>query len=108
MAVPRPRVKVPRNARKGEVVLVRTLLRHRMETGLRTDDDGNLIPRHIINEFVCRYDDAVVFSMELHPAVSSSPYIEFYVLARRSGTLEFFWYEDGGKVYTAQRQLTVS
>ncbi len=108
MAVPRPRVKVPRNARKGEVVLVKTLLRHRMETGLRTDGDGNVIPRHIINGFVCRYDDAVVFSVDLRPAVSANPFIEFYVVARRSGTLKFFWYEDGGKVYTAQRQLTVS
>ena len=108
MAVPRPRVKVPRNARKGEVVPVKTLLRHRMETGLRTDGDGNIIPRHIINGFVCRYDSAVVFSMDLHPAVSANPYIEFYVMARRSGKLEFFWYEDGGEVYTAQHQLTVS
>jgi len=108
MAVPRPRVKVPRNATKGEVVLVKTLLRHRMETGLRTDGDGNVIVRHIINRFVCQYDDAVVFSMDLHPAVSANPYNEFYVVARQSGTLEFFWYEDGGEVFTAQRQLTVS
>ena len=108
MAKPKPRVKMPRHARKGEIIQVKTLLRHRMETGLRTDGGGNVVPRHIINRFVCRYDHTVVFSADLYPAVSANPYIEFCMVASQSGALEFFWYEDGGKVYAAQRQLTVS
>lgn len=108
MASPKPRVKVPGEARRGEIIEVKTLLRHRMETGLRTDGDGNVIPRHIVNRFVCQYNDAVVFSVDLHPAISANPYIEFRIAATQSGNLKFFWYEDGGKVYTAQRRIRVT
>jgi sulfur-oxidizing protein SoxZ len=108
MATPKPRVKVPKGARKGEVVRVKTLLRHRMENGLREGEAGDVIPRRIINRFVCRYNDAAVFSVDLHPAISANPYIEFHMVATRSGSLKFFWHEDGGKVYTAARQIEVS
>jgi sulfur-oxidizing protein SoxZ len=108
MATARSRVKAPETAKAGEVFPVKTLLRHRMETGLRTDDRGEVIPRHIINRFVCRYDGDVVFSVDLKPAVSANTFLEFYVVARQSGTLAFYWYEDGGEIYTAQHRITVN
>ena len=107
MAISRSRVKAPATTKAGEVFAVKTLLRHHMETGLRIDDRGEVIPRHIINRFVCRYNEDVVFSVDLHPAVSANPFLEFYVVARQSGTLTFAWHEDGGEIYTAQHQLTV-
>jgi sulfur-oxidizing protein SoxZ len=108
MGTPVPRVKAPSTAAKGEVFQVKTLITHPMETGLRKDDAGNPIPRKIINSFTCRYNGAVVFSVDLHEAVAANPYMEFYARAGDSGTLEFTWQEDGGAVFTMQQSLTVA
>jgi sulfur-oxidizing protein SoxZ len=90
------------------VFLVKTLISHQMETGLRRDDQGNVIPRKIINKFTCRYNDVVVFSVDLHEAVAANPFIEFYLRATESGRLAFVWEEDGGGVYALEHQLAVA
>jgi sulfur-oxidizing protein SoxZ len=108
MFIPAPRVQVPRSAARGEVFLVKTLISHQMETGLRRDDQGNVIPRKIINKFTCRYNDVVVFSVDLHEAVAANPFIEFYLRATESGRLAFVWEEDGGGVYALEHQLAVA
>jgi sulfur-oxidizing protein SoxZ len=108
MPTPTPRVQVPSVAARGEVFQVKTIISHQMETGLRQDGEGNVIPRKIINKFVCRYNDAEVFSVNLHEAIAANPYIEFYLRATESGRLEFVWEEDGGAVYSLAHQLTVS
>ena len=102
-----PRVVVPSAAAKGETFLVRTLISHKMETGLRRDAQGKVIPRKIINKFVCRYNDTQVFSADLHEAVSANPFVEFSLIATESGRLEFIWEEDGGRVYALSHELTV-
>ena len=45
MATPKPRVKVPKTATAGEVVLLKTLISHDMESGQRKDKEGKVIPR---------------------------------------------------------------
>ena len=107
MFTPAPRVQVPSAVAKGEVFQVKTLISHPMETGLRHDDQGNVIPRKIINTFTCRYNDEVVFSVELHEAMAASPYIEFYLRATESGRLSFIWGEDDGSLYGLEHHLTV-
>jgi len=107
MLTPTPRVQVPNAAAKGEMFQIRSLISHQMETGLRHDDKGDVIPRKIINKFVCRYNDVVVFSVDLHEAVAANPYIEFYLRATESGRLEFLWEEDGGGVYSLAHHLMV-
>ena len=108
MFTPAPRVQVPSAAVKGEVFPVKTLISHQMETGLRHDDQGNVIPRKIINKFTCRYNDVVVFSVDLHEAVAANPFIEFYLRATESGRLALVWEEDGGGVYALEHHLTVA
>lgn len=107
MATPRVRIKVARTAQRGADLRVKTLIMHGMETGLRSDPTGETIERHIINRFICKLDGAVVFDAELHPAVAANPYLEFNMVASRSGTLSFQWFEDGGRVYTTERQIDV-
>jgi sulfur-oxidizing protein SoxZ len=107
MFIPTPRVQVPSAAAKGEVFQVKALISHQMETGLRRDQQDNVIPRRIINKFACRYNDIVVFGVDLHEAMSANPYIEFYLRATESGRLEFIWEEDGGQTYALTHQLTV-
>lgn len=103
-----PRINVPNAAARGEIFLVRSLITHPMETGLRKDEQGEIVPRKIINSFTCRYNGEVVFKTELHEAIAANPYIEFHVRARDSGTLEYVWEEDGGAVFTLQSSLTVT
>ena len=108
MVAPMPRVQVPSAATKGEIFQVKALISHQMETGLRKDHEGNVIPRMIINKFVCRYNGVDVFIVDLHEAIAANPYFEFYLRATESGRLEFVWEEDGGRVYSLAHQLAVT
>jgi sulfur-oxidizing protein SoxZ len=108
MAEPMPRVQVPSTATKGEIFQVKALISHQMETGLRHDSDGNVIPRKIINKFICRYSGADVFVVDLHEAVAANPYFEFYLRATETGRIEFIWQEDGGGVYSLASEITVA
>ena len=108
MVTPLPRVQVPETVRKGDVFQVKAIIRHRMETGLRHDGEGKVIPRKIISKFICRYNRVEVFVVDLHEAVAANPYFEFYLLATESGRLDFVWQEDGGAGYFLACQLTVT
>ena len=108
MAKSKPRVKLPKKAAKGEVIQIKTLISHTMETGQRKDKKtGEKIPRKIINKFVCTFNGKEVFSADWHPAISANPYMAFYTTATESGTFEFSWTDDDGSVYSTTAQLTV-
>jgi len=83
----RPRVRLPKEARKGEVIVIKTLIQHDMETGLRKDPAGNTIPRRIINKFTCDFNGKPVFSADLEPAVAANPYLQFNARVRRKRDL---------------------
>jgi sulfur-oxidizing protein SoxZ len=108
MTTPQPRVIVPAAAAKGEVFPVKTIISHEMETGLRSDENGAVIPRKIINRFACSYAGTVVFSADLHEAVSANPFLEFFLVATETGRLDFTWEEDGGRVFSLAYDLVVT
>jgi sulfur-oxidizing protein SoxZ len=101
-------ITMPAAAKRGEIVEIRTLIAHPMETGYRAGDDGQILPRNILRRFSCRYDGELVFSAELFPAVAANPYLAFYTIATASGTLEFTWEGDRGFAQTERMTLTVS
>ena len=95
--MPKPRVKIPKKIEQGKPFEVKTLISHKMESGQRTDEQsGELVPRRILTEFVCRLDGAEVFRVKMYPAVSANPFISFFVTAQKSGELEFIWTDDDG------------
>lgn len=104
----RPRVRVPKKASPGEVITIKTLISHRMESGLRKGKDGKIIPRKIINSFKAEFNGAEVFSAVIEPAVSTNPYIEFLVRVDKSGTFKFTWVDDDGSVYETTKDITVA
>jgi sulfur-oxidizing protein SoxZ len=106
MPIPKPRLNVPAEVGRDEIVEIKTMISHRMETGLRTDAQGNPIPRRIINRMTCSWDDALIFAADLSPAIAANAYLSFYMLARASGVLSFAWREDGGAVYRAAHPLS--
>jgi len=72
----KPRLKLPAEAKKGDVIEIKTLLPHVMESGQRKDKDGNAIPRKIINKFACEFNGKPVFSVNLDPAIAANPYMQ--------------------------------
>jgi len=108
MATPKPRVKVPKTASKGEVVTIKTLISHEMESGQRKDKEGNVIPRQIINTFTCTFNDKEVFSCDLDPAIAANPYFEFNAKVDESGTFVFTWEDDDGSVYSTDAKIEVN
>ena len=107
MAKPKPRVKVPKSAAPGEIIEIKTLISHKMETGLRKDKKGKLIPAKIINKFFCTLNGKEVFTSDWTTAVSANPYMSFHLKASESGTLEFNWVDDDGSVYSKKAELKV-
>ena len=107
MANPKPRVKVPKKAAQGEVITIKTLISHPMESGQRKDKQGNLIPRQIINKFTCEFNGQVVFSCDMDPAVSANPYMEFNAKVNEPGTFKFTWVDDDGSVYETEKKIAV-
>ena len=107
MAAPKPRVKVPKTAAAGEVVTIKTLISHEMESGQRKDKDGKPIPRQIINTFACEFNGKPVFSCDIDPAISANPYFEFTAKVAESGTFKFSWVDDNGETYTHEQAIEV-
>lgn len=107
MAEPKPRVRVPKKVVKGEIIEVKSLISHDMESGQRKDRDGNPIPRKIINRFEAWYNGRLVFAMDLQPAISANPYIAFRVRIDEPGEFEFRWVDDDGSVYTEKMKVDV-
>ena len=70
----KPRVKVPKSAAAGDVITIKTLISHLMESGVRKDGDGNIIPRSIINRFVADFNGQNIIDVTLEPAISTNPY----------------------------------
>jgi sulfur-oxidizing protein SoxZ len=109
MSQPRPRVRLDKKeARKGDLIEVKTLISHVMESGQRRDAAGKAIPRKIINKFTAELNGKPVFTADIEPAVSANPYLQFKFKAEESGTLKFTWVDDDGSTITAEEKITVS
>jgi|SRR6516162_3899173 sulfur-oxidizing protein SoxZ len=101
------RVNVPRKARRGEVIEIKTLASHPMETGYRRDNVGNPIPRNIICQFRCTYNGVEVFRADFFPAVAANPFLSFFTVADESGTVEFQWIDDHGNIQAASASIEI-
>lgn len=101
-------VNVPKSAKAGEMMEIKTLISHVMETGFRPGPDGRIKPRDIITEFICEYDGEVAFRAELHPATSANPYLAFETRATRSGPLKLTWRGDNGFEQTETVDIVVA
>ena len=99
---------VPRSVKRGDVITIRTLIQHTMETGYRPNAQGEVVPRDIIRRFSCTYDGAVVFEAELSPAIAANPFLSFTTVATRSGPVEMRWEGDNGFAQTETRSIEVT
>lgn len=103
----KPRVKVPKTAAAGETITIKTLISHKMESGQRKGDDGNLIPRSIINRFTADFNGQNVIDVTIEPAISTNPFFEFEAVVPEAGTFNFTWYDDDGSVYEESKDIAI-
>lgn len=104
----KPRIKIPDAVKTGDVIEVKTLITHVMETGNRKDQDGQPIPRDIIHTFVAKFGDAEIFRADLGPGISANPYISFQFRVPGPGTFEFQWLDDDGTKTVETTPLNVA
>jgi sulfur-oxidizing protein SoxZ len=100
-------INAPAKAKRGEIIAIKTLISHIMETGFRHTSTGAPIPRDIITTFRVTYNGEPVFRAELSPAIAANPFITFHTVATETGTLEFTWTGDNGYSATEQMKITV-
>ncbi|WP_299907362.1 thiosulfate oxidation carrier complex protein SoxZ [uncultured Paracoccus sp.] len=103
-----PRLRLPKTAAKGEVIEVRTLISHPMESGLRKDAEGRTIPRGIINRLTVTFNDQPVIDVDLGPGISANPYFAFHATVPEAGEFLFCWHDDDGSIYEERRQIDVT
>ena len=101
-------INIPRQARAGEVITLRTLIQHTMETGYRPDAGGVVVPRDILRRFTCAFEGEVVFEADFSPAVAANPFLSFNMVAVRSGEISLRWEGDEGFNQTETRRLEVT
>lgn len=101
-------INAPKTARRGEIIEIKALIAHQMETGYRVGPNGTSIPRDIINKFVCTYNGEEILSVDMFPAVSANPFFAFSTIATGSGTIGFAWTDDKGETQTASSEITVT
>jgi sulfur-oxidizing protein SoxZ len=100
-------INVPKTAKRGQVVEIKCLISHIMETGFRRTDTGAVIPRDIITDFLCTYNDAEIFRATLYPAIAANPFITFFTTAKDSGMIAFKWTGDNGFEQTETAHIVV-
>ena len=100
-------INVPKRARRGEIIEIKTLISHPMESGFRRTQLGAVLPRDIIRSFVCTYNGTEVFRADLHPAIAANPFLVFSTVATESGTLVFEWTGDNGFSVRESAPITV-
>jgi sulfur-oxidizing protein SoxZ len=102
------RVQIPKEAKRGEIVEIRIVIQHPMETGFRRDDVGRPIKRNVINAFSCKFNGAQIFRADMSSGISANPYLQFYTVAEASGEFEFYWIDDEGSQGLERQSIVVS
>jgi sulfur-oxidizing protein SoxZ len=100
-------INVPPKAKRGDIIEIKTLISHIMETGFRHDNVGKPIPRNIITRFIATYNGEEIFSADIYPAIAANPFISFSTVATDSGTIAFDWTGDNGFHETGSAKITV-
>ena len=106
--MPKARIKLPESAKVGDIIEVKTLISHVMETGQRKTPEGQTIARNIINAFSAKFAGSEVFKAELHPGIAANPYISFFMKVPGPGEFEFTWVDDGGNKIVEKVKLNVT
>lgn len=90
---------------KENMVEVKALINHPMETGLRKDKDGNKIPAHYINELVIQVNDKDAMTVNWGASVSKNPYLSVIVAGAKGDTVKLSWTDNKGESDSAETEV---
>lgn len=93
---------------EGDVTVVKALMKHPMESGLRKDKaTGELVPAHFIEEVVCKHNGNTVLTADWSGGVSQNPYLSFKFTGGAAGDdLEISWRDNKGETETASEKIS--
>lgn len=106
MAGLRTIVTAPSTARVGDIIEVRVLAQHPMETGYRVGADGQALPRDLLRRVECHFESELVFAATLHAAIAANPFLAFSLRVPRTGSLRVTWRGDGGLLHAETVRIT--
>jgi sulfur-oxidizing protein SoxZ len=84
-----------------------TKLNHPMESGWRNRQDGQKVPKALMGQFVCLFNDSEVFRADLESGTASDPYLSFHVRVEESGLFRFVWSGDDGTRFEEDAPIQV-
>lgn len=77
---------------------VRVLMTHPMETGLRKDADGKVVPLHFIQNLTVKVNGKTVIDAQISQAVSRNPVFSFRLKGGAAGDkIEVSWLDNRGE-----------
>lgn len=86
---------------QGEIVEVKVLMSHEMETGQRKDASGAVIPAHYIQSVTAEWNGKTVMTADWGPAVSKNPYMAFRFKGGATGDkIRITWRDNKGETRT--------
>lgn len=91
----------------GDRAMVKAIIFHPMETGLRKDKKtGKKIPEHFISEVFCKHGSTTVLNCQWGTAVSKNPFMSFRFNGAKVGdTVSINWVDNQGNKESAQAQI---
>lgn len=102
-----PRIQMPSTAKIGEVIQIKTKIRHPMETGWRKNSDGQTIERNRLTKFSCLFEGAEVVKADYASGVSQDPYFLFYAKVPKAGVFTFVWEGDHDQTFKANQRIEI-
>lgn len=103
-----PKIVMPRTAKVGDIIQIKTKIRHPMETGWRKDGEGQTVARNLLTKFTCSFEGQTVLAGDYSTGVSEDPYLMFYAKVTKAGTYNFKWVGDNDQVYETSVVLEIA
>jgi sulfur-oxidizing protein SoxY len=105
---PSIKVAVPEAVQANGIIEIRTIIGHPMETGLRRNASGVIVPVRIVEWFRCYINEKIAFSVNLEPAIAANPYFSFLVKIAESSMIRFEWVDTNGQIYTEEKNIVLA
>jgi sulfur-oxidizing protein SoxZ len=86
---------------QGNGAVVRVLMSHEMETGLRKDAAGKTVPAWHITDVTATLNGKPVLTAEWGPAVAKNPFLQFTIKGAKAGDkVAISWKDNRGETRT--------
>jgi sulfur-oxidizing protein SoxZ len=90
------RILIPPSPKAGDVIDVRILIQHPMETGFRHELSGAAVPKNVIRSLKLEFNTEVLLEAELGTGTAANPFLQFQTKVFESGWFVLSWEDDVG------------